>query len=109
MSKGIDELLAVLDMPENEQNKYCWHNLPRKSWESLADLAFRLRDEMWIEDAFGDALVLIYKKCSDVVANVTDCFAWFVLNAQPIHWIIAALITKQLAKENNGKDSTAKT
>jgi hypothetical protein len=98
----IKELLKILDLPEEEQakwlrNKFC---KGRYCIYSAAQYAFRLRDEIrkLDDDVLVASLALIYTKCSDVVDDTNDCLLWFIWNAQPIHWIIAALIAKELAK-----------
>jgi len=115
MDKKIEKLLAVPDMPEGEQGKWLVDNKiigfgafamgDDAARACLADLAFRLRDEVikTSDDSLSSGFVSIYVKCADRISNATDCFMWFMFNAQPIHWIIAALIAKELAKENNGK------
>lgn len=99
MSK-VDELLAVLDMPTvGNQIGWCLKNAGMKGTESLADLAFRLRDEVRYlgnkkDKYFFEARAIVCRKSSATVAGI-----WFSRDAQPIHWIIAALIAKELAKE----------
>ena len=88
----IDELLAVLDMPEEEQEEWCRDKTMPYRWrESLADLAFRLRDEAVVnqgEVAWHRAVV---KVCDYMGKRIV----WFKGYAQPIHWVIAALIAKE--------------
>ena len=95
--KKIDELLAVLDMPEEKQQMWLIYKQRIEPTESLADLAFKLRDEV-IKKYKGqfnpiDSWVRgIIKVCSK--------FDWFLYDwnilAQPIHWIIAALVAKEI-------------
>lgn len=82
---------------------------------SLADLAIRLRDEIintsesiwskakeltakkWVDD-----YIKLVKKVCDM--NLSDNYiglvnAFFVNEAQPIHWIDAAIIAKEIAKD----------
>lgn len=112
MSK-TEELLAVLDLTRQEQ----WEWLEAKFSETddlhcclgtpicftgeqdLANLAFRLRDEMF-SSAKGKAAWC--RGCRIVIkaANNSDEFpVW----SQPIHWIIAALIAKHKEKPDNAK------
>ncbi len=115
MTPKIKELLVVLDMPVEEQ--WAWITEGKKVIEFfpddeifigdpqkyLADLAFRLRDEVkafvghkfWDE---GKCLVANYV-ANDVEGGGLAYNQWFIDNSQPIHWIIAALIAKELAKE----------
>lgn len=69
--------------------------------KSLADLAFRLRDEAvarqdgtWCEAEHEVYLYLEKDK------QGWDLDTWFVMEAEPIHWIITAIRAKELA---NGK------
>jgi hypothetical protein len=92
MSK--DELLKYLDMNEDERVDWLWNRDILKPNESLADLAFRLRDEVVKEShrAFHDAVYEVMEYCGD------DSWAsayWGMALAKPIHWIIAALIAKE--------------
>lgn len=101
MPDKINELLAVLDLPKEEQ--YLWvtiwiaDNLPNAFQRgercelSLADLAFRLRDAVVKKDRrdWDDAVVVVSNYCKQPI------FLW-PHYSQPIHWIIAALIAKEL-------------
>jgi len=112
----IDELLTVLDMPEEKWLRaiatFAYHS--RKDSEiladfhreykcgymetSLADLAFRLRDEVIQtlgKDYWRDAWEEIWIKIKGLTR---ENYMWGFYKAQPIHWIIAALIAKELAK-----------
>ena len=99
------DYLKLLDMTEQEQRKWLvlHHILKYKQpqpnqirWESLADLAFRLRDEAvqlcisW-EKAKEDVWVYVCHKKPDV--EISYIGFWTNL-AKPIHWIVAALIAK---------------
>jgi len=90
-----EELLKVLDMSKEEQWVFCTQN-GRKTGESLADLAFRLRDEVkYIHRcSFVKAVLTVYWHCTECRRNPQDetLWRWFSREAQPIHWIIAALI-----------------
>ncbi len=94
----MNDLLKVLDMSEDEQ--YLWV----KNWQdknciknramafiSLADLAFRLRDEVVTnqgEIAWHKAEVIV----CEYMGKAT---CWISHYGQPIHWIIAALKAKE--------------
>ena len=104
-----DKLLAVLDLPEEEQVWWVFENVSSYQnlcgEKTLADLAFRLRDE-WAGKLFSrrmsfpKGLKVVWKyKCKKHEAKIAFDY-WLCLIAQPIHWIIAALIVKELA---NGK------
>ena len=100
------ELLAVLDMSEDEQFKWLMYNdivtneyVKCSRHLILADLAFRLRNEAKYE-AWTDALATVSGYVQDKIAQAwnsekedLDVFDW-KYNAKPIHWIIAALIAK---------------
>ncbi len=109
----MNDLLKVLDMSEDEQQIWLIKKevmvgavlqckdggeLPCPS-ESFADLAFRLRDEVRREKGNYDHAVYIvfnYEKQKKKYENV---FYWMAYIAQPIHWIIAALIAKEKEDE----------
>ena len=106
----IQELLSVLDMSEDEQWHFLVHKdngyISTKTQEelsskkiSLADLAFRTRDEAGKNDAvyWEQAIYRVYKKSAH--RDYDNIFCWFTEFAQPIHWIIAALIAALIAKE----------
>ena len=97
------ELLAVLDMSEDKQAVWCEapEHGNRQMGQSLADLAFRLRDE--VVKNIDDAEVF-HKSCKDVIIYLKvkvvgfcdpgTIHDFYMFNAKPIHWIIAALIAK---------------
>lgn len=99
----IKELLAVLDISEDEQ---WWYLVNQKlipaQYRQLhrADLAFRLRDEV-LEGK--DGLRVWVAGMFDVYMKMTGSklfnWKWAYIKGQPIHWIIAALIAKELMKE----------
>ena len=107
MSKSIDKLFPVLEMPEERQLKWAQKNLMESSSErwctSLADLAFRLRDEA--VNIRYSKLVSAMEKVAMKSAKALTSYdmegfnEWFTMEAQPIDWIIAALIAKELAKQ----------
>ena len=120
------ELLAVLDMSEEEQ-QMIWlikkevmvgavlqckggGELPCPS-ESNADLAFRLREEMDMEQwpALAEAYECVRNKwCNDTwpqrhsmglnKKHISSSLFW-LFHSKPIHWIIAALIAKEIENE----------
>lgn len=125
----IKELLSVLDMPEEEQWKWLNDNFPDDDAlhfcsgtpvclvgeQELAFLAFRLRDEVWDTEGWTKAKEIIWLHCRKEAAKAKELFesvddgdeplwrrinGWFVNVAKPIHFIIAALIAKELG---NGK------
>jgi len=105
----MTDLLKVLDMSEKEQRKWLLVNSfkERMPHESLADLAFRLRDEVCSDpngiDKYKQALHLIYRtwldKQSDKARLIVTFTIWLIAFADPIDEIIAALIAKD--KEND--------
>lgn len=109
-----DKLLAVLDMSEDEQYRWVSRSTQQKNfgyticpnWDTLpyqrmvlADLAFRLRDEVkYIHRcSFVRAAQLVYCHCLNVekVPKDDTLWRWFSREANPIHIIIAALIAKE--------------
>lgn len=101
--RKIEQLLAVLDMSEDEQHDWC-ARCPgcRMGNESLADLAFRLRDEVFREfgaiRGFHDG---IYKVQEYLGEDAWATAFWGECIAKPIHWIVSALI----ARINNEMDT----
>ncbi len=111
------ELLAVLDLPENEQWRWAITNLAdydpeyKNDWRfppkycsktihSLADLAFRLRDEA-DEFDWQYGMERVFQHCfPDRWGIPEDIYGWFASTAKPTHFIIAALI----AKEHHGSE-----
>lgn len=101
-------ILELLDMTEEEQQGQIinwaymnmdsakYHAFVSKMPESLADLAFRLRDEIlnsengtikWVAGMFD-----VYMK---MTGSKLLNWKWGYIKAKPIHWIIAALIAKE--------------
>lgn len=101
-----EELLKVLDLPEDDQfaevlvhispagevtcsnDQYYYKG--RMFW-TLADLAFRLRDEAFLSIKGGAAWCQGCRIVIQAVNNSDEFPVW----SKPIHWIIAALIAKQ--------------
>ncbi len=104
MSDKTKELLAVLDMPPREQYftvlEICDESPADRDCSSFADLAFRLRDEAVELDKgvlFGRGLAKICQKIyNNEGYNLHEFLSWAATLAKPIHWIIAALIAKEL-------------
>lgn len=65
--------------------------------ESLADLAFRLRDKL-DSSRYGLRSLELVKSRVDSGEEISF-WTWWIFEAQPIHWIIAALIAQELAKD----------
>jgi len=112
MSEKIDELLAVLDLPKNEQINYLYRE---RGYDtdydgSLADLAFRLRDEAGLKFPIGAKVVYEYMEHRDagkwrnasIKASLEEwyCCQEWILYKPPIYFIIASLIAKELEDEN---------
>ena len=98
----MNDLLKVLDMSKDEQGEYLFQ---KDIWkleiqkESLADLAFRLRDEAVAKNHadFHNAIYNIMVKVEG--DNKWATAFWGECLAKPIHWIIAALIAKEQDNE----------
>ncbi|GAG47404.1 unnamed protein product [marine sediment metagenome] len=100
----MEDLLKLLDLPDNEFLPEVVRHIGIKHWkpgeplrESLADLAFRLRDEAkahnynrWI-----DATKEMWK----VAHKYLTYEQFWTAYAQPKHWIVAALIARRLARK----------
>lgn len=99
----IKDLLAVLDMPREEQQKWWEDNYGEKfgCGNCLPDLAFRLRDEARKQDAgeFRYACEKVYDYVLPVIGIVEG---WWCYESQPIHWIISSLIAKVKDDEKEG-------
>ncbi len=119
----VKELLAILDMDADHQFWAVQKYLSPENAEmydtgaiSLADLAFRSRDEvkeytaLLKETQLHKALLLVssFLSCKEegrefdftrLITYREIDWAWWAVCAEPIHWIIAALI----AKEQNGE------
>lgn len=116
----IDKLLEVLDVDEVSQKIWlAAQNIIKNSEgekgevvldESLADLAFRLREEIDI-DMFWVGMIQVMNKAATKkqiypdVGLVETNADWWWKYAQPVHWIISSLIAKQLSKENTNINS----
>ena len=114
MNPEIEKLLKVLDLSEKKQHEWLINNslieskYGRFPWSVvLADLAFRLRDEVinedvkssidcwWCEASYE---VYLYVIGEENEKDEIGLDTWFSMRAKPIHWIIAALIAKELSK-----------
>jgi len=119
MSGEIDKLLAVLHMPEEEQEEWVESHCELEGWaapiskdfvptESLADLAFRLWEpaNLRTQLAQGALYVWTYRTHNKYIRNKNtasfeewwNCFNWLAY-ATAIDKIIAALIAKELEKK----------
>jgi len=139
-NQKIEELLAILDLPEDEQAIFLknhftklyfnsdewpyWYGVchilhsgtPSEQRDILAIIAFQLRDELhnpigamswdiacwevWkYEKKRQDSNILERKHLSRETLE-RYCHQWTSFWAEPIHWIIIALIAKLLAKED---------
>ena len=120
----MNDLLKVLDMSEEEQLQWLIDKnitdgslaisqvtneiVPHWIRIELADLAFRLRDEVAkvkdLSDIFNPTKLTIayFDAFMDICdyykypwsENKGDVYTWIMYCAKPIHWIIAALIAK---------------
>lgn len=91
------ELLAVSDMSEESQIMWSLVHTDMREPESLADLAFRLRDEVVVN--YGD--LIWHKATLKICGYMGKNSIWFKQYAKPIHWIIAALIAKTGVESND--------
>lgn len=89
----MKDLLKILNMSEDEQEKWLIEKAYKIPGVSLADLAFRLRNETMKQYEFwhsGEYAVQEY-----LIENGRPCIR-IVWPTKPIQWIIAALIAKKL-------------
>lgn len=103
------ELLAVLAMPEKKQRawllaNYFHQRMPR---ESTAELTFRLRDEAMSNHKFYSAMLDVHQEVEGSADRSQDYVFW-AMRARPIHWVIAALLAKQLWKDTSDGTNNAK-
>lgn len=123
MNDKIKELLAVLDLPEEEQWDWLYSHREEYGFEldwinravpsaykqvmlatirrSLADLAFKLRDEAvkenWGSWVYCVDTVFAYVKPKGYEGKDTNSLVWLATEGKPIHIIIAVLIAKEIA------------
>lgn len=108
MSESIENLLAVLDMTEEEQEEWIIASgllpeedgIPIYSKPILADFAFRLRDEVTATKEgiyFWDRAMA--EVCREKDISYKEFLTWCHAKAQPPDWIIAAEIAKILAEK----------
>lgn len=113
-----EEILSALKMDEAGQvewldyngvllhkqyaNKNCICKAPLQAHhESLADAAFRLRDELLKDFSLSQQhIIQVYRLVTDSVCypdspeEMLLFLEWLALDARPIHWIVAALLVK---------------
>ena len=113
MNPKIDNLLAVLDMTEDERWSFlCSHqgiqemcnnqldvNCQKKYKRMvLADLAFLLRDKVLaLESGTTKWVMAMFDVYMKMTGSKLLNWKWGYVVADPIHWVVAALIV--LAKE----------
>ena len=102
-----EQLLKVLDMSEDEQWEQCYRHIPEFGQHeySLADLAFRLRDKYlsidyeratWMVCCYVKKMQCIYINCGEEQLHAVVKDGWWIYHSKPIHWIIAALIAREI-------------
>lgn len=103
-SDKIKEFLAILDKTKDEQIQWCDCNCDYDERnESLADLAFRMKYHFLesycdAKKRFTDAIELIGSHIIEYSPIGKDTiYDWFVFQSQPIHWIVASLVAKEIA------------
>ena len=97
----IKEFLA---MSEDELYRWLLDNdyIIRASSQSLADLAFQLRDEVIMLKGFPFIAAQVYNHVhgykpnkGEIHAPIVMMWIWFASHAKPEHWIAAALAAKE--------------
>ena len=114
--KEIQELLAVLDMTEDDQFDWLADRrlLQFKEYQSdreaaLAALAFKMRDELVLHTPYSKrysynlafnmvSFNMVYERAKENEEEGAQKAGWGLYWSQPIHWIIAALMAEILAK-----------
>lgn len=130
MNKEITELLAIIDMPEDGQKIWlvCENVIQNSEGEkgqvvleeSLADLAFRLRDdfhyalgsvvwdkacwEVWAHEKKRQGSNILDREHLSLETKLGYCTSWAAFWATPIHWIVIALIAKELLIDGDAKN-----
>jgi len=100
MTYTKEEVLGLPELDEDGQYEWLFENgiikprIPKcpyepKCSESLADLAFRLRDEV---GGISFEIIQIMVELGDDEKYAPA--SWVFNNAKPIHWIMAALLAK---------------
>lgn len=115
MSEKTQEFLKVLDLPDaNSQIDALKPFISQEDWAalranhlSLADLAFRLRDEAvkrsisyWRDgqlEVFDKVILVAEPVKYGFRWRIADIDMWFARYARPKHFIVAAFIAKDLA------------
>lgn len=108
MNDKIKELLAVLDLSKSQQEEWIidkfYNGVYPLGWTgTFADLAFRLRDEAvkdnrWIySEKIHDVCQYVNKPKADN-CSCFDAAMWLENEGQPVHFIVAAELTKQEGK-----------
>lgn len=100
---STEELLAVLDMSEEEQMNWVWSCFGIARKDALADLAFRLRDEVckdFLCENYVKALYVVYRRfCKSqegtLRQNMVPYDHWLVCFVTAIDRIVAARIAKK--------------
>lgn len=104
----MNDLLKVLDMSEDEQITWFYRRHEKELHDivwiapvakfkdyRLADLAFRLRDEVINYKGWGPALCKVWVYWQDPNNIGITLEGFWIHRAKPIHFIIAALIAKE--------------
>lgn len=124
----IAEVLAVLDLPEEEQRQWLYNYFVKKYYKTsdwpewygycdvlahvpsrrraiLADLAFKMRDEvkhLFIRrNLWWAGLERVYLYIEKIDFDGFEFRKWFIEDAQPIHWILATIIARILSEGQN--------
>jgi len=135
----IDALLSVLDLTEDEQNIFLRNHFTELYFNTdkwpywygvcdilhssalserrviLADLAFRLRDELhyvigmmawdkacwevWVHEKKRQDSNVFEREHLSLDCREKYCYSYMASWAQPIHWIVAALIAELFVRE----------
>ena len=113
------EILSLDNKTEEEQIEWLRENDILRKWgygnknidcspledflgyESLADCAFRLRDEAFNKVGTFVGRCKIFIACKDKDCEIKDCDTWFLHKSKPIHWIMAYLLARLESEGRN--------
>ena len=73
----------------------------KRELESLADCAFRLRDEAFNKVGTFVGRCKIFIACKDKDCEIKNCDTWFLHKSKPIHWIMAYLLARLESEGRN--------
>ncbi len=116
-----DQILKLHTLPEAEQRDRliywqvlkplpgCFGSQVSSNYESLAELAFRLRENLRADFSHTQQyLIQIWRIVGhlgypDSPNRLLEFYEWWAIDAKPIHWIQAALLAKEAIHDQEGE------